>query len=96
MFQKGQSGNPSGRAKGAKDKVKADTKEAFQSLVEGNLKNVEKWIKEVATENPAKALDIILRMAEFFIPKMKSTDVKLEATETVRQVIKWGGKEIEI
>ncbi len=75
MFKKGQTGNINGRPHGAKDKVQTDIKQAFQSLVEGNLSNVEKWLNEVATDNPAKALDFILRLSEFILPKIKAVEL---------------------
>ena len=78
MFKKGQSGNVKGRPTGAKDKKQNDIKKAFQSIVEGNLQNIEKWLKDVATDNPAKGLEMVLRMSEFVLPKMKATDISLD------------------
>ena len=66
MFKRGESGNPEGRPKGAKDKAQADIKQAYQSLVEGNLSNIEIWLNEVATKDPARAIDLMLRLSEFF------------------------------
>lgn len=77
-FRKGQSGNVNGRPPGAKDKKQTDIKQAFQTIVEGNLQNIEKWLKEVATDNPAKGLEMVLRMSEFVLPKMKATDLTLD------------------
>ena len=82
MFKKGKSGNAKGRPKGARDKTNSDIKQAFQSIVEGNLSNIEKWLKEVATDNPAKGLEMVLRMSEFIIPKMKATDITLDDINT--------------
>jgi len=75
MFKKGESGNKAGRAPGAKDKVQTDIKQAFQSLIEGNLPNVEKWLNDVATTNPAKALELMLRLSEFILPKIKAVEL---------------------
>lgn len=75
MFKKGESGNIKGRTPGARDKVQTDIKQAFQSLVEGNLSNVEKWLNEVATTNPAKALELMLRLSEFILPKIKAVEL---------------------
>lgn len=74
-FKKGQSGNPTGRPAGAKDKAQSEIKEAFQLLVEGNLLNIEIWLKKIAARDPAKALDLILKLAEFVLPKMKATEI---------------------
>lgn len=78
MFKAGQSGNPSGRPQGAKDKAQANIKQAYQSLVEGNLSNIETWLKEVASKDPAKALDFMLKISEFIVPKMKAVDLKTD------------------
>jgi hypothetical protein len=77
-FTKGISGNPRGRRPGSKDKAKKDIKQAFQSLIENNLSNIEKWLNEVAVDNPAKALDIILKLTEFILPKMKAMELTEE------------------
>lgn len=75
MFKAGHSGNPSGRPQGAKDKAQNDIKQAYQSLVEGNLSNIETWLQEVAAKDPAKAIELMLRLSEFILPKIKSVEL---------------------
>jgi hypothetical protein len=87
MFKAGQSGNVKGRPQGAKDKAKADIKQAFQSLVEGNLSNIETWLSAVATKDPAKALEFMLRISEFIVPKMKAMELKTDFIEPLQQII---------
>jgi hypothetical protein len=36
---------------------------------------VEAWIREVAAEDPARAVELVLRMAEYFIPKLARAEV---------------------
>ena len=95
MYKKGESGNPTGRPKGAKDRAQADIKQSYQSLVEGNLSNIETWLKKVAAKDPGRAIELMLRLSEFIVPKQKAVEFKVPE-ETVRQVIKWGNKTIEV
>jgi hypothetical protein len=74
-FAKGQSGNPAGRPAGSKGKTQAEIKEAFQLLVEGNLPNIESWLKSTALKDPAKALELVIKLSEFVLPKMKATEI---------------------
>lgn len=84
-FKKGESGNPEGRPSGAKDKVQSDIKQAFQSLVEGNLTNIESWLNEVAAKDPGKAIEMLLKLSEFILPKIRTIDLnaQLKTKQTI-------------
>jgi len=85
-----------GRTKGKENKNTADIKQAYQSLLENNLSNIEIWLSTVAKDNPSKALDFMLRLSEFIVPKQKAIEFKEPATPEKRNVIIWGGRSIEI
>jgi hypothetical protein len=70
MFQPGQSGNPNGRKKGSLNKNTKQIREAYQKLTEDNLDNMNLWLTQTASEDPAKALDLMLRLSEYIIPKL--------------------------
>jgi hypothetical protein len=70
MFKPGQSGNPNGRKKGVPNKQTKEIREAYQRLTEQNLTNMSDWLQQVATEDPAKAMDLMLRLSEYIIPKL--------------------------
>lgn len=70
MYKKGQSGNPNGRKKGVPNKQTAEIREAYQRLTEANLENMTHWLQSIAADDPAKAMDMMLKLSEFIIPKL--------------------------
>lgn len=71
----GVSGNPQGRPKGAQGKVTSKIKEAYQQLVEGNLENMTEWLEEVAADDPKEAIQLMLKLSEYIIPKLARQEV---------------------
>lgn len=67
-----------GRAKGTPNKVTQEFRETVRTLLEDNRDNVGRWLTTVAegdgTESgkpdPAKALDLLAKLAEFAAPKL--------------------------
>ena len=74
-WEKGVSGNPNGRPKGAGNKVTNKIKEAYQMLVEGNLENMTTWLGEVAEDDPKEAMMLMLKLSEYVIPKLARQEV---------------------
>lgn len=72
-----------GRAKGTPNKSTTEFRETVSKVLSENSENVGRWLKLVAegdgTENgkpdPAKALDLLAKLAEFAAPKMNRTEV---------------------
>ena len=75
MYKPGESGNPSGRPKGTPNKTTREIREAYQNLVEMNLENMTSWLASVATEDPEKAMDLMLKLSEYIIPKLARQEV---------------------
>ena len=67
--------NRAGRKAGTSNKYTKQIKEAFGMLLENNLDNLSEWLAQVAADDPKSALDIMMRMSERFVPKLKQTDV---------------------
>ncbi len=61
--------NAGGRPPNAENKVNRNIKEAYQNLIESNLDNLSEWLKRTAEQNPKQALEVILRLSEFVLPK---------------------------
>ena len=78
-FEKGN--NLAGSRKGIPNKTTAEIRNAFQLLIEDNLDNMKVWLSDVAQEDPERALEIILKMSEYIVPKLSRTEVKADITD---------------
>lgn len=59
-----------GRPKGVPNKATTEFRETVQKLLDDNRENVSLWLSRVASEDPAKALDLLAKLAEFAAPKL--------------------------
>ena len=47
----------------------------FKNLVEKNTPKMQKWLDEVAMEDPAKAMELVLKLAEYVLPKLQRQEL---------------------
>ena len=65
-----------GRVKGTPNKVNREFRETIRKLLDDNADNVGRWLQQVAEgegetkPDPAKALDLLAKLAEFAAPKL--------------------------
>tara|TARA_R110001632_G_scaffold32213_2_gene83573 strand:+ start:865 stop:1152 length:288 start_codon:yes stop_codon:yes gene_type:complete len=78
-FEKGN--QLAGNRKGIPNKSTQEIRNAFQLLVESNLDNMKIWLSDVASEDPERALEIILKMSEYIVPKLSRTEIKADVTD---------------
>ena len=78
MFKPGESGNPSGRPKGTTNASSEKIKQFYLELLDGNLDNIQVWLTQTASEDPARALDFLLKLSPSVIPKKQETDLNIE------------------
>lgn len=69
-FEKGNKASK-GRVSGTVNKATAEVRKNFQELFDGNISNVQEWLDKTARDNPAKALELFLKLSEFVVPKAK-------------------------
>tara|TARA_R110000822_G_scaffold90354_2_gene208851 strand:- start:331 stop:627 length:297 start_codon:yes stop_codon:yes gene_type:complete len=53
-------------------------KEAFSLLLDANLDNMSIWLAQVAADNPEKAMDIMIKLSERFVPKLSQQAITNE------------------
>jgi hypothetical protein len=85
-FEKGVSGNPAGKPKGAVNKTSNKIREAFQKLIEDNLENMTIWLMQVAADDPKAALDIMSKLGEYTTPKLARVETKHEIDEGITKI----------
>lgn len=78
-WQKGQSANPNGRPTGSANHSTKAIKEAYAALINGNLDRIQDWLDRVADEDPKGALDFLIKLSPFVVPKRTESDVIIES-----------------
>lgn len=67
--------NPNGRPKGAKNKTTENIRKAYQQLTEDNLENMTAWLAQIAADDPKQAMEMMIKLSEFVIPKLARTEL---------------------
>lgn len=68
---------PTGRPKGAENKETKRLREAIAALTEGGLDDFQACLAEIREDNPAKFLEMYLRLLEYTLPKLRSVDTNI-------------------
>lgn len=84
-FKKGQSGNPLGRPKGSSNSNARMIREKFNEVVENQLQNLDGWLLDIAKEDPKAALDMIVKLAEYCLPKLSRVQSEVEQIQDIPQ-----------
>ncbi len=72
-LKKGDRLNPNGRPKNSINKSSAEIRSAFQLLVENNLDTLQ---KDFETIEPDKRIGYLIKLSEFFLPRMQSVSIE--------------------
>lgn len=76
---KGISGNPAGKPKGAVSASTESVKAYYLDLLNGNLANIQEWLNRTAETDPKGALDFLIKLSPFVIPKKSESEVTIES-----------------
>lgn len=78
-WQKGVSANPNGRPKGGSNATTETIKKHYVELLNGNLDNIQDWLDRVAEQDPKGALDFLIKLSPFVVPKKTETDITVDS-----------------
>jgi hypothetical protein len=59
----------------------------FHSVLEKNQPNIQKWLDEVAKDDPAKALELLLKLSSYVMPKPRTVELEIDISEDYKT--KW-------
>ena len=72
-----------GRKRGTANKATTRLREAYSDLLENNISRVQELFDKVAEKNPEKALELLLKLSEFALPKLRAIEVNNELEEAM-------------
>ena len=64
-----------GRPKGKPNKTTTEIREAYQMLLSKNIDNLDAWINQVAEKDPKGAVDLILKLSEYCVPRLARQEI---------------------
>lgn len=79
-----------GRVAGTPNKATTEFRQTIASLLESNAQNVDLWLQQVANgageskPDPAKALDLLAKLAEFGAPKLSRAELVGDEENPIR------------
>jgi len=76
-YDKGQSGNPNGRPKGAKGKISSEARQLFVQVMEGEMDNIKDSLGILRENSDEKYLKALSGLMPYFMPKQVETDVTI-------------------
>jgi hypothetical protein len=83
-FEKGE---VTGRPKGSEGRDTKRVREAITAITEGGITNLNECFDEIRTSNPAKFVELYLRLLEYTMPKLRSIDNNIEVGDSLIQKI---------
>ena len=67
--------NSGGSRLGRPNKATQKAREAISTILDGNVYRIQGWLDEVASEDPKAAMNAVITMLEFGVPKLARTEL---------------------
>lgn len=64
-----------GRPPGSPNKSTQEIRDAYKKLLEDNLDNMSLWLAQIAADDPNKAVDMMLKLSEYILPKLARQEI---------------------
>lgn len=74
--------NRNGRKPGTPNKATKTFRETITKLLSDNSANVGVWLERVSEDDPAKALDLLAKLAEYAAPKLSKVEQTIDGNIT--------------
>lgn len=85
----GKESNLRGRPAGVPNKATGSVRQTIAVMAEKLAPELIGWIREVAEEDKAKAVDLYLRAIEYHIPKLNRTTIEGDADKPIKHTVEW-------
>lgn len=76
-----------GRPKGAENKETKKLREAIAAITNGSVEDLNSAFAEIRENNPAKFIEMYLRLLEYTMPKLRSIENNIELGDSAIQKI---------
>ena len=90
---KNKTNNPFGRPKGVPNKTTSEMRAVFSDLLNVNLETIQSDLDKL---EPKDRLTILLKMSEYVIPRLQSTQMESVVEIKSKSFILWGDQRIPI
>jgi hypothetical protein len=78
-----------GSRQGKPNKTTVDVREAIALIAQRNVEKFEGWLDQVASEDPGKAADLVLKAIEYHIPKLARSETTGKDGGPVDHTFRW-------
>lgn len=82
-YKKGQSGNPDGKPKGAKNITTREAKELLNQVMFGELRNIQVALTNLRRDDPGKYLDVLSKLMKYSLPVQTQNEININALTDV-------------